>query len=804
MLRYLAQHLATYGGLSSTGLCLFSIIVIYMFFLGNLPRPVEALNCTGSVVCEPEVRPASRSPGARTSYEVTFETPADIVPHTGSIVMVLHEDIRVPRSIGSSRVRVGYRSGADSIGGFASDVSLNDQDNHRRPTTINIAHGLVNNNSQVPIPVGAQVTVTFSREAGISNPAQGGSYTWQVGVGSDVHLVNANHPAPVHAGDPDIRKAFRRASADGKDTGLLVDREVQLSRQEAGRGQSVTVTARGYGEGRTLTVWRDANLDGQRDPGERVLCEVVVGSNSTGRCDFSVFVPPFVGGFGECVAGPAPGCNFVNAAQGSGGSSIIIGKGSDLIYKADQALELVGRVVAESVQGPGGQIRLVAIDLPAGVITKVTIGGVAADFDPVRVGTSSRLAFSVTVPNSVRLGRQPLRVEGEKDSGGDFSYEIIVDITQPSIEVRVVPEMVTANQRVSIFGQVSSAIDGTSIEEVQFGGFTVEPSRVNGGGGTIAVAEDGSWWSFLDLPIVEAAMVAGTHELRVRDSLGRTGSVEVTVPPREVTVDPVTARPGSIITVSGTGFPSRNDHGSTVVIRITYDASSGSTMISTETDSKGNFTQDIRIPLKTDSPSSNVVRVEFDVDTGVTVATTVPHEVPAPVVQLSAEAGPPGSIVTLTGTGFRHYAPVQSAMFGDMDVNPGQGEPTDAMGEFSFDFLVPKLEAGQHTLRVTVAGVTAIAIFEITESGVTPGAVMPVALTLENLGHRLLRVFHFNNDTKEWTFFDPELGDLNTLSFIVAGETYLVLVDQTTEAVLNGKARNLTCLASNCWNQIVW
>ena len=75
MLRYLAEHLATYGGPSSSGLCLFSIIVIYMFFFGNPPRPAEAQNCTGSVVCEPEVRPASRSPGARTGYEVTFVTP---------------------------------------------------------------------------------------------------------------------------------------------------------------------------------------------------------------------------------------------------------------------------------------------------------------------------------------------------------------------------------------------------------------------------------------------------------------------------------------------------------------------------------------------------------------------------------------------------------------------------------------------------------------------------------------------------------------------------------------------------------
>ena len=719
--------------------------------------------------------------------------------------MVLHEDIGVPRSIGSARVRVGYRYGADRIGGFASDVSLNDQENHRRPTTINIAHGLVNDNSQVAIPAGARVTVTFSSEAGISNPTEGGSYTWEVGVGSGSRLVNANHPAPDHADDPDIREAFRLASADGKDTGLLVDREVQLDRNDVSRGQSVTVTARGYREGRTLTVWRDANLDGQRDPGERVLCEVVGGSNGTGRCNFTVSVPPFVGAFGECEGVSGLNCNFVNASQGPGGSSIIIGRGSDLIYQAEQALELVGRIVAETVEGPGGQIRLEVVDFPAGVITAVEIGGVAADFEPVTVGTSGRLSFSVPVPNSVRLGRQSLRLKlVRRDNGEVFSREITIDISQPSIEVRVVPEMVMANQRVSIFGKLSSAIDGTSIEEVQFGGFVVEPSRVNGGEGIIDVAEDGSWWSFLDLPIVEAAMVAGTHELRVRDSLGRTGSVEVTIPPREVTVTPVSGRPGSIMAVSGTGFPSRNDHGSTVLIRIAYESSNESTTISTETDFQGNFTQDIQIPLKTASPSSNVVRVEFDDDAGITVATTIRHEVPAPVVQLSAEAGPPGSLVTLTGTGFRHYAPVESAMFGDIDVSPGYGGPTDSIGEFSFDFLVPELVVGQHTLRVTVAGVTAIAIFEITESGVASGAAMPVSLALGSLEHRLLRVFHFNNDTKEWTFYDPDLGDLNTLSFMVAGETYLVLVDETTVAALNGKARTLTCLGGNCWNQIVW
>ena len=71
--------------------------------------------------------------------------------------------------------------------------------------------------------------MTFAKEAGIANPTEGGSFSWQVGVGSGSRLVNANHP------DGGVREAFRLASAESEDTGLLVDREIQLSREEASR-----------------------------------------------------------------------------------------------------------------------------------------------------------------------------------------------------------------------------------------------------------------------------------------------------------------------------------------------------------------------------------------------------------------------------------------------------------------------------------------------------------------------------------------------------------------------------------------
>ena len=101
------QHLI--GAFIGSLFCSLGLILL-VFSLpgsGSPPSQVEAQNRTGDTECDPTVRPASRSPGARTSYEVTFMTPVEIASHTGSIVMVLHEDIRVPRSIGSARVRVG-------------------------------------------------------------------------------------------------------------------------------------------------------------------------------------------------------------------------------------------------------------------------------------------------------------------------------------------------------------------------------------------------------------------------------------------------------------------------------------------------------------------------------------------------------------------------------------------------------------------------------------------------------------------------------------------------------------------------
>ena len=42
------------------------------------------------------------------------------------------------------------------------------------------------------------------------------------------------------------------------------------------------------------------------------------------------------------------------------------------------------------------------------------------------------------------------------------------------------------------------------------------------------------------------------------------------------------------------------------------------------------------------------------------------------------------------------------------------------------------------------------------------------------------------------------------LTHLITGETYLLQIKSTVEVILNNDTRSLTCVGSNCWNQIVW
>ena len=395
----------------------------------------------------------------------------------------------------------------------------------------------------------------------------------------------------------------------------------------------------------------------------------------------------------------------------------------------------------------------------------------------------------------------------DKDNEEEFEARATVGVGSSAL-LRVTPEQaVLPNQRISVSGiGFSDAGAAAEIDTISIGGHPIDPSRINGGNGdgTVRLDRGGRWSASIDLPINSSTTLAGPRELRVRDKGGREGTALVNFPAREVTITPPWGRPGTTAVIEGKNFPSRNDNGSGFNLLITYDAGGRGAVFNAVTNTGGEFSTEIRIPTSAAIPSINTVRVEFVDDDGVKVVTPATHHVPGAAIVLSRTAGPPGTPVTLDAQGFRQYLPVASVMVGNIEVTPSPLTNTDVNGQVRVKVVIPGLGTGVQTVTLMAGGITASAGFTITRSGVVEGATTPTALGVANLGDRFARSFHFDNDTKTWEFYDPAAGDANTQDNLISGGSYWVLVTETTEAILNGKTRQLTCVRGNCWNLVVW
>ncbi len=163
----------------------------------------------------------------------------------------------------------------------------------------------------------------------------------------------------------------------------------------------------------------------------------------------------------------------------------------------------------------------------------------------------------------------------------------------------------------------------------------------------------------------------------------------------------------------------------------------------------------------------------------------------------------PGSTVTVAGHGFLPNSPVQRVRVGSVDVTPDGPAFADAQGNFRLDIIIPGLDDGRHVLLVQMNDITATTIVLIPPIYWDPAT--PVMYALENLGDNFVRAFHFIPDIESWTFYDPEIPEVNTLSYLIAGECYWILVKEPMEVILNRQTRQLACQPDgNCWNLIVW
>ena len=111
---------------------------------------------------------------------------------------------------------------------------------------------------------------------------------------------------------------------------------------------------------------------------------------------------------------------------------------------------------------------------------------------------------------------------------------------------------------------------------MSIGGDVITKGRINDGD-PVRVDNGGNWSASVDLPLSEATTAEGNRAIRVTDTRGRTGVINVDIPARQVTITPDVGRVGTIAVVRGNGFPSKNDEGSSFNITIEYDASNENT-----------------------------------------------------------------------------------------------------------------------------------------------------------------------------------------------------------------------------------
>ena len=301
------------------------------------------------------------------------------------------------------------------------------------------------------------------------------------------------------------------------------------------------------------------------------------------------------------------------------------------------------------------------------------------------------------------------------------------------------------------------------------------------------------------------SLIAGTHTIKVEDDAGFSGSAIISIPDASLNVTPTVAGPRDFITITGENWPIDNvDGAAPPAIDIKVSDGARTRRYSAFADSAGRFTIEHRVASDVAIPSTDMVRAEMGTD----IVKVGSFEVPAAIITVEPAEGQPGDRITLSVDGMPVYQQVDRVEIGGRSVLPVGNFSTDSNGDVTVtDVLIPGLDPGTYSVLLDVEDTIAIGELNVLAESAAIGAAAELPGAVEALGDNLVAIFYFDDVGKVWSFYDPrpEFADLNTLSEMVSGEAYWILVSETVEdVVLNNKSRSLTCRGDDCWNLEVW
>ena len=590
--------------------------------------------------------------------------------------------------------------------------------------------------------------------------------------------------------------------------------KISLSDEDNDRGYELTVTGSGFNNGTSAAV--SVLHDASANPDDKttwpscaeVLTEgtragiATVGSDDTAVVSFQVTVPTFQAGKN----------NYICMVDGEGRSS------STDVEQFE--LQPSIRIVPNSAAA-GDTVTVFAQDYPrnSGGLQELKIAGQvvyppsaarpgnAVDVSSTSIGNDGSATATFDLPGSLSGSalEGTLRIDAKwADDGEDTKLTITGSQLSLSKAEALPNELITITGD-GFGGDVISAADIT-IDGVAL---LIDEDSLNSDD-EVEVSSAGQFvasvilWPADDDRGSNPTLIAGTHTIDVEDDAGFSGSAVVVIAEPSIKVTPGVAGPRDVIAISGENWPADNlDGAGPVAVNINVDDGVRERNYSVFADSSGRFRQEHRIASNVAIPSTNQVKVSLSTD----IVKVASFEVPSAILNVEPAMGQPGDTLTLSVDGMPVYDNVDEVKIAGRSVLPSGNYSTDATGSVTVDnVLIPGIDPGVYSVLLEVSETVAIGSLEVLSEGPI-GTDTPVAEGVEALGDSLVAVFYFDDVGKVWSFYDPrpEFADLNTLSDMVGGEAYWILVNETVEdVVLNEKARNLTCRGDDCWNLEVW
>ena len=371
---------------------------------------------------------------------------------------------------------------------------------------------------------------------------------------------------------------------------------------------------------------------------------------------------------------------------------------------------------------------------------------------------------------------------------------------------------VSANENVTIRGTgfgdgrgclVSAQISGADLVLVSEDGvdssscIDVEVSSAGQFAATVAIWSEGA---------SNPALTPGTHTIEVEDNEGFVGTAEIVIKEPTLMVTPDVAGPRDYVTISGTNWPVENDDGGRIdEVEIAIGTGENADDEDADPDANGRWSVTYRVSSDVAIPSTQQVKATYGEGSEIVKIGT--FSVPQANLTVTPELASPGDTITLSATGFSLFESKISVKIGSVTVNVPDGTVTDRDGAIGgLEVIVPSLDAALYTVQLTVGETVTIGELTVAEE-TAAGVPAPLPGAVEELGDNLVRVFYFNGVDKTWSFFDPrpDFADLNTLTEMIDGQPYWILVSEgVVDVVLNNMSRTLTCVGGDCWNQIVW